>query len=391
MYYTVNIYDGETIPAVSRRKLLLKNNASVQSDLSKAVILYQPFPGKQVFGRNLVSSTAHFNTRHTSKLKTDASPLKIKTEFTSQIKQSCQIPDCNRPTSVSNGVSSLLIIALVIVIVILFFSSSKVYDKCEKNSMSVDLNLLENELNTHLYGQSIAVKTILNILEELQVTVQQLAVFVLLGGTGTGKTWTTHLIGNSMPEGVNRVNLHLGQWSNLQDIEEAFRQVDRCCHWNFLFVEDSDYASSQQIEAVLNLVWSYSQNTTCSHRKVVVMLTSNYGQSEFTELLLREREQMGTRLSINQFHIKETAMQLTSPLLNALTSWKVPYTPVPYLPLEKMQLEQCIRHDLLSKKKTASPELMNKIIQHFRFLPHRKEYFVASGCKTVSSHVNLYL
>lgn len=354
---------------------------STPSDLSKALILYQPFPGRQYIGRNLVS-----NTESERKPASKKTIPKVKTEYEKKIKMTHKKPD---EKTFNYGKIFLLGIVLVLIVILSITMSSKDWDLCETTFVAMDLKSLKHTLNTSLHGQLLAVKTIVDVLEEFQVTVEYLAVLVLLGGSGTGKTWTTHLIADSLSDQANRVTLHLGPWSNSQEIQMMFSRLE-CCRWNFVFVEDSDYADSQQIGTLLDVVSTVSQNISCSRRKIVMILTSNYGQKEFGELLYQELEKVGTRSTISQEELQRTASKLISPLINTLSQRKVPYVPVPYLPLEKMQLEQCIYNDLALKKKTVPPNVINKITQHFRFFPPRKEYFVVSGCKTVSSFVNLY-
>ncbi|KAI9560895.1 hypothetical protein GHT06_011849 [Daphnia sinensis] len=375
--YLVNLDGGISTP--SRRKLVLKTNTP--SDLSKALVLYQPFPGGQCIGRNLVLNA---NTKY----KPASHLLKPKNKIESKEKhtKACEKPD---PKKSSYGNMFLFGMVLVVTVILSLTRSNENWDLCDTKSMVVDLKLLKHELTTNLYGQLSAAKSILDALEEFQVTVEQMAVLILLGGPGTGKTWTTHLIANSMSEQTNQVSLHLGPWASSQDIQMAFNEI-KCCRWNLIFIEDSDYADSQQIGTLLDMVSSVSQNTTCTRRKIVMILTSNYGQKEFAELLFQERERFGTRYSVSHEDIHETIKKLTSPLINGFAQRKVPFIPVPYLPLEKMQLEQCIHNDLELKKKTAPPDVIDKIIQHFRFIPPRKDYFVAAGCKTVPTFVNLY-
>ncbi|XP_057373017.1 torsin-2A-like [Daphnia carinata] len=362
----------------SRRKLVLKTHAS---DPSKALVLYQPFPGGQCIGKNLA-----LNANTECKPANHFLKPTNKIESKEKCKKTCETSD---PKTSSYGNIFLLGVILIVTVILSLTSSYKDWDLCDTKSMEVDLKLLKHELTTNLYGQLPAAKTIIDALEELQVTVEQMAVLVLLGGPGTGKTWTTHLIANSMSEQTNQVSLHLGPWSNLQEIQMAFHEL-KCCHWNLIFIEDSDYANSQLIETLLDMVSSVSQNISCARQKIVIILTSNYGQKEFAELLFHERERFGTRHTVSHEDIRETIKKLTSHLINGFAQRKIPFVPVPYLPLEKMQLEQCIHNDLQLKKKVASPDLIDKIIQHFRFIPPRKDYFVAAGCKTVPTFVNLY-
>lgn len=380
--YLVTYYGGTT---TARKKLELKTQ---YGDLSKALIPYRPL-GKLTFARNLVVTTDPVKD-----CKPDIQNVKVEAKLKKekQFNETCEKPGhCSKKLSLCFGNRFTLGISVVAVVIFSLISPNiRDYDLCESsNSTTLNLKFLINELKTNLYGQALAIKTIADVLEEFQVTVEHLTVLVLLGGSGTGKTWTNYLIGNSLPEHANRLTLHLGPWSSSQEIDGAFKSLE-CCRWNFLFIEDSDYADNQQIETVLDQLFGINQNISCNRRKIVVILTSNYGQKEFTELLLQEREKSGTRLTINHLNVRETAIKLTSPLIDAFVQRGLHFTPVPYLPLEKMQLEQCIHHDLMLKKKSGSAVLLSKVMEHFRFFPSRKKYFVSSGCKTVSTFVNLY-
>lgn len=368
--------------SVSRRKLTLKGSLLPQSDLSKAVILYQPHSKKPNFGRNLAGErfkqqpTPHYGKQSKQEVPADSTNIQ-------------ESNDSDVPTKVlSYSLMTALFLATVIIV---SYPTQTQDEECENMFPDFNLKLLNSEFNSQLYGQPLAANTILTVLQELQVTVQQVAVLILLGGTGTGKTWTIQLLKNTFSKDANIVHLHLGPWSKNEEVNRAFNDVNKCCQSNFLIVEDSDYASHQQIENVKHLIFNLSRNGSCSNRKIVTVLTSNHGQKELAELLLYERERSGSRWTISKSSVDEILNGLNSPLLDALNSLEIPYNLVPYLPIEKPQIEQCILRYFLAKQKSSpSPDVVQKITQHLRFLPPIKEYFAATGCKTVNALVNLY-
>lgn len=189
---------------------------------------------------------------------------------------------------------------------------------------------------------------------------------------------------------VEQMNLHLEPWASKEKLVHIFDSI-KCCSWNFLFIEGSDYAVDQQIEMLADILNHINSNSSsCHQRKVVVMLTSNYGQKELALQLYEEVQVTGSRTTLSITRFQETLHQITSPLIAALKERKVPFTPVPYLPLGKAEVERCILHDMKLKKKPASQQVLNSIISDIRFVPPRLEYFAASGCKSVSNQVNLH-
>lgn len=186
------------------------------------------------------------------------------------------------------------------------------------------------------------------------------------------------------------MNLHLESWTSVEKMEQIFYGI-QCCSWNFIFIEDSDDASNHQIEMLAYMLSHIRKNSSCHYHKVVVMLTSTYGSRELARLLYDEIENTGSRTTLTNTRLQETANQVTSPLINSLLLAKVPFTPVPYLPLGKREVEHCILHDFAAKKQQASQEVIDNILSHLRFEPSRLEYFSVSGCKRVSTQVNVYV
>lgn len=352
--------------------------ASQTSDLSKALILYQP-PGKSLTAgmRNLVSNQI---------INSPTQPNQISCEN----KAPKSIPSAIPPTVLFSNHSKYLFGVLVTLVALAALNSLILLPtKCDSTALSVDLKVLGNALRHQLYGQPVAVEVVLNHLQEFQVNVDQLAVYILYGGIGTGKTWTTHLIRQSLPDGVNQVTIHLSPWSSLDEIVHQVRHVIYfCCRWNFIFIEDSDYSGPHQIEVLLEMFSEIGQhNDSCLNhpRKVVVMFTSGRGQKELAHLALQHFQQP----EMNEKLTQEASKFLSSPLKDSLARKNISFTPVPYFPLSKKDVCRCIERDLIRKKNVQSVEAVDFVLKNLRFVPEELEYFAASGCKPVSSQVNL--
>ncbi len=361
-----------------RRKQLVLRATSQPSDLSKALIPYQPS------GKSLTARMRNLASNHTMTSLTQ--PEKMSCEFKAPKSTPSAIP----PTVSFSNQSKYLFGILVTVTVLAALNSMVVFpSKCDSTALSVDLKALGNVLMHELYGQPVAVEVIMEHLEEFQVNVDQLAVYVLFGGIGTGKTWTTHLIRKSLPDRVNQVTIHLSPWSSLDDmVNHVRRGIRYCCRWNFLFIEDSDYSNLRQIEVLLEMLSEIGQhNGSCLYhpRKVVVMFTSGRGQKELAHLALRHFQQPEKKEKLTQ----EASQLLSSPLTDCMVRKNISFIPVPYFPLSKREVWRCIERDLIRKKKVQSVEAVDFVLKNLRFVPEEFEYFAASGCKPVSSQVNL--
>lgn len=167
--------DHSLVENLPRRKLFLKRRVE-KSDLSKALIVYQPFD-KSRYGRNL----AFFSTPSNSEVQNPPQPKEQKTKL--------------KESSSSSPNQLNVIICLSLVLCLIYFgydSLSSLFSEknCQLSSVTINLELLSKQL----YGQPTAIHLIKKELEELEVTIDHLAVFILLGGIGTGKTWTIQLV-----------------------------------------------------------------------------------------------------------------------------------------------------------------------------------------------------
>jgi len=70
----------------------------------------------------------------------------------------------------------------------------------------------------------------------------------------------------------------------------------------------------------------------------------------------------------------------------------VEYDLIPFLPLGRADVEECVREDLRLKRKVASRSVVARVVANLRFTPDvdSPQALADSGCKSVSTHVNLY-
>ena len=63
---------------------------------------------------------------------------------------------------------------------------------------------------------------------------------------------------------------------------------------------------------------------------------------------------------------------------------------IPFLPLERTHVKQCIRADMKAKNKPISDgSVIDRIAKEMQYFPEDQKVFSKSGCKKVSSKVDL--
>lgn len=392
-----SLIDSHLAP-VNKKKLLLKQSVT-EYDLSRAVIVYSPHQ-RPLHARNLASPLRKSET-FASFRETIPEPAP---EFTpgctddhSDDEPSCDPLPCSRnledskTTTVSYTYIFMILSIGAVILCTWDFKSMEMLSCDESFKLAEpDVSAVHSELKKALFGQPAATVMLVDSLKDLKLTVNQMAILMLMGGTGTGKTWTTQLISRSLPKTVNQLNIHLELWSKNEDVNDTLSKLKPCA-WNFVFVEDSDRAERYQIEAFVSILSRFRQDSQSSRQKLVVIINSSTGQEVLAQLLHKELQSGASRLDLAPVTLQQSLQQVSSLLIEVLSDNKLDYVAVPYLPLEKTHLRQCILQDLQLKNKQASEVIVNNVIEHFRFYPKGLEYFSATGCKSVSSHVNLYV
>ena len=166
----------ENFQAVPRKKLFLKRRFE-KSDLTKALIPYKSLD-KDRFGRSLTYSSSS------------------RTQKVENSSKQCDTTDSAIPRFKLSH-RGLNFVYLVLILCVVCFGYNAINGgskKCDLSSVTVNPELLGKKLQHYLYGQPMAATLIMNEIRELEITIEHLSVLILLGGSGTGKTWTTLLV-----------------------------------------------------------------------------------------------------------------------------------------------------------------------------------------------------
>jgi len=74
-----------------------------------------------------------------------------------------------------------------------------------------------------------------------------------------------------------------------------------------------------------------------------------------------------------------------------MTEWNIAdVVVVPFLPLEREHVKQCIRFNARSKRRYPSEQTINDIADELEYFPSDIQVYSRSGCKRVDEKVNLF-
>jgi len=166
----------ENFQAVPRKKLFLKRRLE-KSDLTKALIPYKSLD-KDRFGRSLTYSSS-------------SKTLKVENSSKQCYTTDSAIPHFKLS---HRGLNFVYLFLLLCVVHFGYYAINGGSKKCDLSSVTINPELLGKQLQHYLHGQPMASHLIMNELRELEISTEHLSVLILLGGSGTGKTWTTLLV-----------------------------------------------------------------------------------------------------------------------------------------------------------------------------------------------------
>lgn len=278
--------------------------------------------------------------------------------------------------------------------------AEKFVERCTKKWIKNDLNDLESQLRSRLFGQHLATKMIAtSIGGHIRNGDPPKALSISLhGSTGIGKTYVSELIANSLyAEGMKSkfVKRFYGQTDFHDDkliheyktrvrrtIEEC---VSKCCQCLFIF-DEIDKMPPGIFDSFTGYFDHYSSVHGLNYRKSIFLFISNIGSKKMVELMV-SRWKAG--LSRESLELSEVEPYLRQAVYNndgglqhsVLIRHSLLGTFIPFLPLEREHVKECIRE--LSKYRGLDEQALNKVTESLSYHPEDIKLFATTGCTSV--------
>ena len=284
--------------------------------------------------------------------------------------------------------------------------STKTYTNWCESRISLNLTKLHVDLSSRVYGQHIAVNIVYHAISDFvsESTESRHTPLVLSfhGWTGSGKNHISTLLAESIP--TQSVHRYLIPW-HFPHREQSDKYEENIPVWiqgnltkcaiNLIIFDEMDKANSGVLAGLRETLIKLRE-AKLNDTKVIFLLLSNSGGYSINRHLLDSLELGIKRSALNASQlIRDTINKLLhdpqAEWFQTLYDMKVIRHFVPFLPLEKSHVKRCIETDLKEKGHAVKREMVDHIADQFQYFPDWLPVFSKTGCKQVTSKVDLSL
>lgn len=288
---------------------------------------------------------------------------------------------------------------------VLFSTFVIIHQKCH---IHMDVDKFEHVFDQNVFGQHIAKYVLTNTLRNISKRMQNDTklssnplVFSFHGWTGVGKNFVTKQLLYGFDNArvtTFLVPLHFPHNSEDERYKDEIQRWVKgnitMCYVNLFVFDEMDKATPGLLEGLLN-VMKQIQLIEMEKTWIIFLFLSNSRGHQINNFLFTEMSRGKQRNEITYDQIL--------PVLNEDKSsdeWYKEFnrqalidTFVPFLPLSKHHVHQCIEKDLLKKGRQPSAELIDLISDEMHYIQPIKDgdTFSITGCKRVSDKVDLHL
>ncbi|KAK0092966.1 hypothetical protein PV326_000208, partial [Microctonus aethiopoides] len=294
------------------------------------------------------------------------------------------------------------------------YAVCKFYECCDDAYIPQNINELEKRLENNLYGQNIAIHSIISALRahshsELPNKALTLAFH---GSPGTGKNYVAGMIRDSFyKNGISSKYYHffngrsefpLKSKTHLYQDElrnTIVKSLEDCPKSMFVFDEIDDMADGvldvlvQFLDYGPTQVMVNSQNKVVETRYAIFIFLCNAGSSKIVDKLMelwllgKSRDEASLAdfekpIAIGAFNGKGGFYKSDTIRSSLIDHY------IPFLPLEQEHIILCIKEEF-TKYGIPSPdnEQIENVISYLTFGPEPHNLFVTSGCKRIQQKV----
>ena len=280
---------------------------------------------------------------------------------------------------------------------------------CLDSEFSKNISGIGLALEAEVYGQHIAQKVVTSALKNhfTKRNARKPLVLSFHGWTGVGKNFVTsiiteHLFKHKSPSPfVHKfiVPIHFPHDSEIDKYNEQLRSwiqgnISQCSKGGLFIFDEMDKIHLGMMSTIKDIILGYrGKEIRAGYQNMVFIFLSNSGGHAVNRHVLKHALDGKLRQSlmlkelelIFQGMIKQTpdawfADLLKSDIIDHL---------VPFLPLERTHVKQCIRRDLIMKGFHVREVLVTEIADQMEYFPDGHGFFSVSGCKKVSSRVDV--
>jgi len=259
----------------------------------------------------------------------------------------------------------------------------------------IDVDSLRHELQQRVHGQHIAVNTVIKRLEEfMSSSDKRQLVMSFHGWTGIGKNFMSSIIAQHLPpQNVHKfiIPLHFAHGTDNEALlltEWIMSNMSYpSCGLHLFIIDEIDKISQSllhRLHETLNRL-SLQSDTSC---RAVFLLLTNDGATEINTVVMEVLKNGGDR---EDLELVDILPRLSSEFYTEMVSSKLIDQTVPFLPLERQHVTQCIQAELKLRHVDVTQHLVDGILKSLSYFPPGVSLFSRSGCRRIVHLVDLFL
>ena len=282
---------------------------------------------------------------------------------------------------------------------------------CTERWITPNITGLHHDLNHRVFGQHLVTNIVFKAVKgHLNNQSPQKALALSFNGwTGCGKNFVSKIVAeNLFTKGMDSkyVSLiiathHFPHKSELENYKTLLKSwvignITKCPRSLFIF-DEMDKMPVGLVDVLKPFLDHYPEVEGVNCRKAMFLFLSNTGakliNSEVLDNWRRGNDrshitikQMDNIINYGAFNEKQQGFWHTSLIEQHLIDYFVPF-----LPLERVHVKMCAKVDLKAKKHFIDDDVLNRIADEMLYFPDDTKVFSKSGCKKVSSKVDIVL
>jgi len=274
----------------------------------------------------------------------------------------------------------ILLFLIIIVICIFGYVYYKNHECLVNQSLQLDFDMLNHKLSDNLFGQKLASKEIVKSLKDFEEESSRLLVIYLMGWTGSGKTYTASMLSSLMPI---QANTHFISCALSSPVDEIIHKVSRACGKSLLVLDDIEAADEENLMNIESLILDLNDIHNTKSLGTIVVITSSAGGNVVNQLLFEgaDRDKLSTNTILKSF----SQAGIFIPLYQGLARKGIPLKLVPYLPLGREEVRQCVIRLTNIQGDSLTEEQVDSIVSQTHFTGN----LASTGCKQISSRMNI--
>ncbi|KAH9513947.1 Torsin-1A [Bulinus truncatus] len=285
---------------------------------------------------------------------------------------------------------------------------------CNDKWIIKNITGLEAELQSKLHGQHLVQKTVISHIKGHLRSSNPPKALVLSfhGPTGVGKNFVSRIIAENLyRDGLHSEYVHLisatkefpheGMVPFYKDQLKSWIESNvTLCERSMFIFDEVDKLPASLLDVIKPYLDYYEHLGGVSYRKAIFLFLSNTGGTKIGQLMFKHWETGRKREMLELSDVENDIMLAAINADNQNGLWHSQLISnhlitafIPFLPLAKEHVRDCIRDSLRYKKHFGwtddIPEkLVDLVVKELTFFPATEQVFSSTGCKRVSEKVD---